>query len=874
MDYSKLSIQETLNELDSNNNGLNDAQVEHKLNIHGQNTITQEHNVSMFKRFLYQFKDMLVIILLIAGFISVITGSFADAAVIMVIVLMNAGIGFMQEFKAEKSLEALKNMISPNCTVLRQGIKKKIDVKFLVPGDIVILEEGDKISADCRVIEAHDIRINESALTGESEPVDKNSEILITNAKNQKSNLIFMGTDVVHGWCKAIVTSTGMNTEFGKISKLTLSIDNELSPLKKELNKVGNFIAKFALVVSLIVFIFGIYSGETVFKMFFYAISLAIAVVPEGLQTTITVALAIGVQKLAKKNAIIKQLSSIETLGCTTVICTDKTGTLTQNKMTVKEIYVNDQIHKVDNMTKLPINLTQMIKTAVLCNNASFNGTKLIGDPTETALIKFGMDQHLNKISLEKTFERIDEIPFDSNKKTMFTLNHHKSDKSYYVFAKGAPRQLLAACTHFAIDNKIKKLTEKERKKILEENRNLASQAYRVLAFAYKKQTTKPKKTEIETKLIFTGLMAMIDPPRPQIAQTIQECHNASINVIMITGDQKQTALAIAKQIGIIKPNQEINENTIISGIELDKLNNEQLLDKLKTTKVFARVSPEHKYKIVSLLKRQKEIVAMTGDGVNDAPALKKADIGIAMGISGTEVSKEAANMILTDDSFTTIANSIFEGRAIYENIRKVVTYVFSGISAELFAILIALALSLPLPLAALQILFIDLGTEVLPALALSVEKGSPELMNRKPRSQRERLLNTRTLSNILITSSFKTIFTLFLFVETLNTQGLVKAQTVSMVFIVMSQMFNTFNFKNLTESVLNKRAFDNKFIFGAIAVSFIATIIIVQTPLNSLFHATSLTLIEWLELTLISFLIIPYFELVKWFRRVRNANK
>lgn len=856
--------------------GLSDQEAIHRINSEGYNELKSENKFSLLKLFTGQFKDLLIIILIFAGIVSLIVGDPSDSIVIFAIVFLNAAIGFIQEFKAEKSLEALKKMISPNCKVVRSGIEKEIEVKDVARGDIVIVEEGDRIPADGIIIEAVNARVNEAALTGESVPVSK---VAVENPeKVTDANIVFTGTILASGRLKAIVSHTGMNTRFGKIAKITTSVELEKSPLQDELNSVGKFIGKFTFIICLIVFTIGIiesgFSTESIVSMFLFAIALAVAVVPEGLPATVTIALAMGVRRMAKENAIIRKLSSVETLGCTSVICTDKTGTLTKNEMTVTDIYTAGRKIEVtgigyqkngsfsEDIKKIP-DMDNLIKISMLCNNAHFRADNVIGDPTEIALQVMGSKAGYSTEELTKEYKRIDELTFDSDRKLMTTV--HKCQDGIYSYTKGAPKAVLSNCTHIQLNGKVSRLTESQKNNLLDKNREMGNEALRVLACAYRKLTSYSDKDRksIETNMIFVGLTGMIDPPRPDIKKSIELCNKAGITVIMTTGDQRTTALAVAKQIGLVS-----SENgNVVTGSELTLMKDSELEEALKTVRVFARISPEGKMRIIQLLKKNDHIVAMTGDGVNDAPALKKANIGVAMGKTGTDIAKEASKMVILDDSFSTIVRSIRQGRSIYDNIKKFILYVFSGILAELIVVMVSLIPGVGQMIHAVQILWIDLGTEVLPALALGVDPPASRIMERKPRSRTERIMNREMLMGIARNALVIAIASIMLYLWQLNMGNADKAGTIVFVTIIIFQMVNVFNCRDRNKSIFQTGIFSNLYLISGVLISTLLTVLLVSIPfIAEKFHAVPLSGSDWIVIGLSALSIIAVNEVTKLF--------
>lgn len=878
----------------TNENGLSTVEAKNRLKKYGFNTFETKKKTPLIISFLEEFTDLMVIILIIAAAIAGVAGEKTDAAVILFIVILNAIIGFIQKYKAEKALEALKSMLAPHAKVMREGEIKEISATELVPGDIIILAEGDSVPADARLIEANELYIDESALTGESVPVLKITEPINQKELNldEHENITFMGTAVTHGTGRALIIRTGGKTEFGKIANLTRTTQKDKSPLQKELQKIGIFVGKITLIISSILLLAGwIWQGKPFAETFLFATSVAVAAVPEGLPATITIALAIGVQRLAKQRAIMKKLSSVETLGSTTVICSDKTGTLTRNEMTVVEILTDHHSFPVTGKGYEPkgewqINrpnteIEKLCEIATLCNNANLTRLKkswhIIGDPTEGALLVAAGKTTFKPTSILMNFHRLYEFPFDSIRKMMTTIDQNKKTKEICAHLKGAPDEVLKICTHIYENGRRIKLTPQKKREILTSNQQMAEKALRVLAFARRplspKEFPRDKKTHskesIEKGMTFVGLMGMIDPARKEVYEAVEIAHRAGIKMYMITGDFGITAAAIAKEIGMTKKTPHI-----ITGAELNHTTDQKLQKLFKEHEsniVFARVSPEHKLKIIRVLKNCGEIVAMTGDGVNDAPALKRADIGVAMGITGTDVSKEAADMILTDDSFGTIVRAVREGRTIYENLKKFVFFVFSCNIGELITVFTAILLNIPAPLTAILILAVDLGTDVLPAIALSVDPSEPGIMEKPPRPQTEHLIRRNfvlhfthvgvAIGIIVITAYFWILHRYgWAWGEILTDDDFIhlKASTAAFAILVIIQMFNAFNSRSLKHSIFKLGIFSNRFLLGAVSISLITLVAFVEIPFfQGFLHTTHLTAVEWLTITGFAALIL-----------------
>jgi len=857
-------IEVVFKELNTRKEGLAEKEAEARLKKYGYNEIKEAKKISPIKIFLQQFNSAVVYILIAALIISLFIGERIDAIVIGVILILNALFGFYQEYRAEKSIEALKKLASLKATVIRQGKEKEIDAKLLVPGDIIKLTEGDKIPADSRVFELANLQTQEATLTGESTPVKKELKILPEKTVlADRINMIFSGTIITSGKGKAIVTGTGMSSEFGKIAKLIEETEPEKTPLQKKLNQLGKWLGILTVIVSVIVFLGGILKGGDITEFFIIAVALAVAAIPEGLPAVVTIGLSIGSRRMVKRNALIRKLPSVETLGSTTVICSDKTGTLTKNEMTVKKIYTNGKIIDAtgsgyDKKGEFLFNdkkidtkeIELLLKIGALNNDASLTDGNVIGDPTEASLIVSAAKAGLKKEDLEKKHKRIDEIPFSSERKIMTTIHNFNSER--LAFVKGAPEVVLKLCNSIYENGKIKKLTEKKKQEILQINQEFGNNALRVLGFAFK---TVMSKDRIEKNLTFVGLQGMIDPPREEVKEAIRKCNKAGIKVIMITGDHEITARAIGKEIGL--------EGKSMTGQELEKIKDlEKIVEDIV---IYARVNPEHKIKIVDALKKKGHIVAMTGDGVNDAPALKKADIGIGMGITGTDVSKEASDMILTDDNFTSIVNAVEEGRGIYDNIKKFVEYLLSSNLGEILTLFIAIMLGFPLPLIAIMILWINLVTDGLPALALSVDPSDPNIMERKPRNPKEKIISNPIIVRMFIVGITMMIGTLVVFKIYNPEQNLVYAQTMAFSTLMLYQMFNVLNCRSESNSLFKIGIFTNMKLWGAILISILMQILVIHSPLSTFFKTVPLTLMDWVYVVLVSSTVLIVVEIYKF---------
>ncbi|MBA5850666.1 calcium-translocating P-type ATPase, PMCA-type [Clostridium sp. cel8] len=816
--------------------GLTEAEAHRRLNKYGPNALEKKKKVSPFKIFLSQFNDFITWILIVATIISGFMGEKADAITIIIIVIMNAFLGFIQEFKTERSLEALKNMASPTSKVIRDGKVKVINAENLVVGDLIVVESGDKVPADCIICDGRDIMMDESLLTGESTGVKKSFK------KNENS--IYMGTIVIKGSGKARVTGIGMNTEMGKIAGMLENIEKDRSPLKEKLNNLGKVLVVLCLVVCAIVTITGILRGEDKYEMFLLGVSLAVAAIPESLTAIVTVALALGVSRMLKRNALVRKLPAVETLGCTSIICSDKTGTLTENKMTVKAMYFNGRMYKVDS-DRIPENI-MLKKIFTYCNDCNFDIDKkdisdsLMGDPTETALIKaYFKDTKSFKNFLSKS-SRIYTIPFDSDRKMMSVIVRDGSKEIGCV--KGAPERVIKRCKYILDRGHVRILTLNERNKILRAIENMSFNALRCIAGAYKDKNLVKGKS-LEDNLIFVGIAGIIDPPRKEAKDAVLKCKMAGIKPIMITGDHKNTAFAIGKELSICN-----SQNQVITGEELDKLSDKELMKVVEDKVIFARVTPRHKLRIVKAFKSKNKVVAMTGDGVNDAPAVKEADIGICMGISGTDVTKESSSMILLDDNFATIVSAVEEGRVIYNNIRKFIRYLLSCNLGEVLTMFLASAFNLAIPLLPIQILMVNLATDGLPAIALGVDPAEGDIMKEKPRKKNESIFARGLTEKIVVRGSLIGTCTVFSFVlGQYMGFGIKTARTMALATLVMSQLVHVFECRSEKHSIFEINLFSNIYLLGAISASICMILSICYIPfLQTVFHTSALNFIQW----------------------------
>ena len=885
-DYYKLSVDETLNELNADSAGLSSERAAERLAQYGPNKLKEAEKPGFWKRFLTQLKDPMLLILLAAAGVSALTGAiageseWAETIIILAVVLLNAVLGVLQESKAEAAIEALQTMTAATCKVLRDGKMAVLHSDELVPGDVVLLEAGDAVPADGRIIESASLKIEEAALTGESVPVNKMLDALGAAQKQadvplgDRKNMCYMGSTVVYGRGKAVITATGMSTEMGKIAGVLSNTKDEQTPLQRKLDELGRLLSKMVLGICVFIFAFNLFmargeltaSGhalEVVLKTFMVAVSLAVAAIPEGLATVVTVVLSIGVTKMSRENAVIRRLTAVETLGCTQVICSDKTGTLTQNKMTVVE-HIGETLSVASAMA--------------LCSDAVLNDEdQAEGEPTECALVNFACSVGAKKRDLEKKSPRIDEAPFDSARKMMSTV--HKSGEDFVQYTKGAPDALLSRCTHYFESGKILPMTDAKRREILNSNKAMADRALRVLAVAKRDWAEKPENNApeyLERDLVFLGLTGMIDPIRPEVKAAIAECRGAGIRAVMITGDHRDTAVAIAKELGIIT-----DESQAVTGAELDRFSDEQLRERVTEYGVYARVQPEHKTRIVQAWKARGAVTAMTGDGVNDAPSIKSADIGIGMGITGTDVTKNVADMVLADDNFATIVVAVGEGRRIYDNIRKAIQFLLASNMSEVLGVFCATLMGFTL-LNPVHLLFINLVTDCFPALALGMEKAEPDVMNRPPRNSREGIFAGGLLGDIIYQGILVTALTILSywmgnFFETgvFSLPAGVSEHGMTMAFLTMSmcEIFHSFNLRSQRNSVFSLHG-QNPVLWAAMIGSLILTTAVLEVPfLANAFGFTPVGAAEYGVALCLAVLVILVVEAVKFFQRRRRRQ-
>jgi Ca2+-transporting ATPase len=835
--------------------GLSTKEAEKRINNFGLNELKHNKKASAFKIFLSQFNDFIVWVLIAATIISGVIGDKADAITILIIVIINAILGFVQEFRTEKSLEALKELAAPTCKVLRDSSIKIINSIYLTIGDIVILEAGDRIPADGFFIQSSGIVVDESLLTGESVGVNKdakqykiNTSELKTENRNKsakKNNIGFMGTTVVKGKGLFKVDSIGMKTEMGKIADLIQNIEEEKSPLNKRLDSLGKVLVVICIIICAIVTGMGIIRGNDVTEMFLLGVSLAVAAIPEGLAAIVTVSLALGVSRMLKKNALVRKLPAVETLGCTSIICSDKTGTLTQNKMTVKEVYINGRLHELEK-EKIS-DYTKFMKSLVYCNDCNYDFTKnkmreaLHGDPTETALINMFFQDVKDLESFIKKTTRVFDIPFDSTRKMMSVIVKEGEQEICYV--KGAPERVIERCDYILENNKIKPFTYQKKKQVADFITAMSSRALRCIAGAYKEEHL-THGDKLEENLIFLGIAGSIDPPREEARDAVLKCKLAGIKPIMITGDHQNTALAIAKSLNICNTSEQV-----MTGDEIEQISDLELEGKIKKIRVFARVSPSHKLRIVRAFKKKGNIVAMTGDGVNDAPAIKESDIGIAMGISGTDVTKEASSMILMDDNFSTIVAAVEEGRIIYDNIRKFIRYLLSCNLGEVLTMFLATLFYLPNPLSPIQILLVNLATDGLPAIALGIDPPEQDIMRQPPREKKESIFARGLVEKIIIRGALIGLCTLLSFmIGRYYKMNLETCRTLALCTLVMSQLIHVFECRSERHSIFQIKLFTNPYLVGAVAISIILLCSVLYVPfLQGVFHTVALSLNQWL---------------------------
>ncbi len=870
MNYYQKSTDYVLEEVASSANGLSEAEANERLAKNGKNKLAEGKKQNVIVKFLKQLAEPMIIILLVAAAVSLIVtlwgnphpafNEFADVIIIVVVVLLNATLGVVQESKAEQAIKALQSMTESKCKVMRDGQMRFIDSCDLVVGDVVLLEAGDSVPADCRILEAASCKAEESALTGESVPVDKFAEVIEGEVPlGDRKNMLFMGSSIAYGRAKAVIVAAAMSTEMGKIANVLATTKEEKTPLQIKMSQLSKVLTYAVIGISVFIFAFKLlmnyvngnpFGADVVVDSLLIAISLAVAAIPEGLATVVTIVLSIGVTNMSKKHAVIRKMTAVETLGCAEIICSDKTGTLTQNKMTVVETYGDDE--------------TLLAKSMALCCDAQVADGTAVGEPTECALVNFALQKGLNKTVLQEETPRIAEAPFDSLRKMMSTL--HQTNDGVVQYTKGAPDEIVARCDRIWLGGKELTLTEERKREILVQNKNMADKALRVLAVAFKRYDVllnDVSAQKIETGLVFVGLCGMIDPVREEVADAIVRCKNAGIRPIMITGDHIDTAVAIALQLGIIT-----DKSQAILGSALDKMSDEEFESRISDYSVYARVQPEHKVRIVNAWKKLGKVCAMTGDGVNDAPSIKSADIGVGMGITGTDVTKNTADMILTDDNFATIVTAVGEGRRIYDNIRKAIQFLLSSNLAEVLAVFVATLCGFTL-LKPAHLLWINLITDTLPAVALGTEKAETDVMNRPPRLKKEGIFAGGLGVNVILHGLFVAGITLAAYflgahLEGVGWQDTQQGMTMAFLAMSMTEIFHAYNARSMTGSIFRIRN-QNLLLWGAMALSLALTTAVIYIPgLNSAFGFVSINAVEYFSALALAFAIIPLVELQK----------
>jgi len=862
--YTK-ELNQIFNELNARQGGLTEDEASKRLEKYGTNNLKEKKKESLFIKFIKQFNDFMIIVLIIAAIISAIvaktngSGDYIDSIIIIAIVIFNAIMGLIQEEKAEKSLEALKKMSAPNAKVRRNGKIQEIEAAQVVPGDVVILEAGNYVPADCRLIDSYNLQIEESSLTGETLPTSKQADVILNanTAIGDLKNMAFATTIVVNGHAEAVVVETGMNTKVGQIAGMIIENESPETPLQKKLGEVGKTLAITCMIICGLIFLIGIWKQIPITEMFMTSVGLAVAAIPEGLPAIVTIMLSIGVTKMAKKNSIIRKLPAVETLGCSSVICSDKTGTLTQNKMTVTQIRNAVGIVKNDDRRFI-------LELGTMCTD-TIESQEVIGEATEVAITNAAVEMNLRKRDLYDQMQRINEISFDSKRKMMTTI--HKIGSKYRIITKGAPDVLIKRCSQYYQSGRIEPIFSK-RDALQEQNQMMAEDALRVIAIAYKDVEKLPREINsetIENELTFVGLIGMIDPPREGVKEAVKTCRKAGIKTVMITGDHLQTAKAIAKELGILRKG-----DLAINGETLEKMSQQELERDIMRYSVFARVSPEHKVRIVKAFQSTGAVVAMTGDGVNDAPALKNADIGIAMGKGGTDVAKNASDMVLTDDNFVTIVEAVKQGRNIYDNIKKAVHFLLATNIGEIVAIFVGLLLGIKSPLLAIQLLWVNLVTDSLPAIALGLEKAENNIMNRLPRNPRKSLFADGLWGKITTEGVMIGMLTLVAFSIGNNLYSIEVGRTMAFLSLGILELVHSFNIKG-EESIFKTGLFENRYLVGAFVLgTLLQVVVVVISPLAQIFDVVPLNSVQWLMTVIISILPVVIVELQKKF----NAYK
>lgn len=894
--FHNLEKDEVLRRLETREEGLTPDEAAKLLERYGKNMLQEAKTKSLLAKFIEQFKNVMIFILLVAAVLSGILGEWTDTIIILLVVILNAVLGVIQENKAEQALEALKNMSSPQAKVRRGGQVTEIKSEDLVPGDIVLLEAGNVVPADLRLLEAASLQTEEAALTGESLPSDKQAGVLEGTdlVIGDRTNMAYMSSSVTYGRGVGVVTATGMSTEVGRIAGFIAEEETDVTPLQKKLDELGKYFTYIILGVCVVIFAVGLLQGREMLDMLLTSISLAVAAIPEGLPAIVTIILALGVQRMAGRKAIIRKLPAVETLGSTEIICSDKTGTLTLNKMTVEKLFVGgNTLEATEQLNEIPEG-KMLLQAMTLCNDSNIDegnstghtesekpkakqpgGTKsgkaILGDPTETALVDYALSIGTDKREMEKQYPRTSELPFDSDRKLMTTI-HQVEDGKFRALTKGAPDVLLSKCTHIFQDGVIVPLTEEHSREITASNKALADEALRVLAFAFREygqppENPTPEKTE--TDMVFIGLVGMIDPPRDEVRDAVAVCRKAGIRPVMITGDHRDTAAAIAKRLGIIE-----DDSHVLTGRELDQISEEDFAERVADYSVYARVSPEHKVRIVKAWKKKGKIVAMTGDGVNDAPALKSSDIGVGMGITGTDVAKGVSDMVLADDNFTTIVVAVEEGRKVYSNIRKAIQFLLSANLGEVLTLFIATLIGWRI-LEPIHILWINLVTDTLPALALGLEKAGTDVMAKKPRKSSSSIFSGGVGIGIVYQGIIEATLTLLVYywAHTHYDEGV--AVTMAFATLGLLQITHAFNVRSNTKSLFQIGWFTNKYMLGASVISGLLLVLVIIIPgLNDWFGVQHLSGLQWLIVCGAAIAIVVIVELVKLFIRMSGKGK